>query len=111
MANDWETLKSKSDIKALFRTGKKLYFKNLTIYFLKNSKNQIRFLFCPDKTSPKAVQRNRVKRVLRAHIQTIDLSKVSNLDIALIAKKSFAEMNFEQRKIIFNNLILKLKDE
>jgi ribonuclease P protein component len=98
------TLTQKSDIQLLFREGKRSQTKLLTFLYKRNSLDFNRYLYCSDRTSKGAVKRNRVKRVLRAHVQEIHSNLKSGFDMGLIASYSFTEMNFLARK----QMLLKL---
>jgi ribonuclease P protein component len=106
-----ETLTGKPDIKALFQSGKRLASKNIAIFYRPNSKNCIRILYCSDKTSKTAVQRNRVKRVLRALFQSLDLGSLPSVDIAVKASYSFTEIEYALRQQMVKSLISKIKYE
>jgi len=101
----WTTLKEKSEIKELFRKGRRKSDRNLTIYYRKSSKGLTRVLFCADKSSKIAVERNRVKRVLRALLRDESILLPTEYDIALVGGMGFIKKKFPERKEIFNQLM------
>lgn len=67
----WNRLKGKEQISILFKQGKRLRQKQVSIVYLKHKANNSGFYFSvgvPKRCIPKAVERNRIKRQLRAAV-------------------------------------------
>jgi ribonuclease P protein component len=99
------TLTGKFPIRHLFQTGKKFGKKPLQIISKRNSLGFNRYLYCPDKTCKNSVQRNKVKRVLRAHIHEIHPQLKIGYDLGFITGFAFTEIVFTERKSILLNLL------
>jgi ribonuclease P protein component len=104
-----ETLKAKEEIQSLFKLGKRVKAKHISLVYAPNDKAFPRFLYCADKYARKASQRNRIKRVLRALVASYSGLTLDNLDIALIANHGFTELSFELRIKTLKNLFSKLE--
>ncbi|MCB1156236.1 MAG: ribonuclease P protein component [Leptospiraceae bacterium] len=102
------TLRSKKEIQAVFKKGKKLSSYPLRIFYLKNGVSITRFLYCSDRTARTAVRRNRVKRVLRACIRELESSVSPGFDIAIIASYLFTEKLFFERIRQLKELLQKI---
>ncbi len=109
MTRKSETLKAKEEIKRLFKSGKRVKAKHVSLVYAPNGRLSSRFLFCADRSARKANQRNRIKRVLRALIASNPEYSTANMDIALIASIQFTELSFEMRLKTLKNLFLKLE--
>lgn len=84
------TLRRKQEILSIFKEKNRLESSDFYVTFRKNQLNKPRFLFVASKkVFKKAVERNRVKRLLRQAVRSV-LDDYHNLgyDISLIAKKS-----------------------
>lgn len=87
------TLKNSRDIQNLYRGKNKVEVQDLYVIFIKNQAGMPRFLFVASKkVFRKAVERNRVKRLLRQAVRSV-LNEYKNLsfDISIIAKKSLLQ--------------------
>lgn len=71
------TIKKNFEFKKVLSRGKFVSSKNITIYFFPNRLNQMRFGFAIGKKAGCAVERNRIKRIIResARLTTITLNK------------------------------------
>jgi ribonuclease P protein component len=96
--SNWNTLKHRSEIKELFRKGKRIQGIQIKICFLKNSLDFSRLLFCPEKVGKSSVQRNKIKRVLKALLRDKSVSVPKGFDIAIIAPSKFSKLNYLERK-------------
>lgn len=87
------TLKSKHDIQNLYREKNRLETEDLYVVLRKNQAGVPRFLFVASKkVFRKAVERNRVKRLLRQAVRSV-LNDYKDLcyDVSIIAKKSLIQ--------------------
>jgi ribonuclease P protein component len=101
-------LTKKKDFERVFRRGKRLKDKFLTIKILGNNLNVSRFGFIVSKKiSKKAVLRNKIKRRLRESV----LPKLSQIrqgvDVAVIAGPGIGEKNFGEIEEISNKILEK----
>jgi ribonuclease P protein component len=91
-----ETIRKKSEIRVLFKTGKRLQLNPLVVFYKKNSLDKTRYLFCADRSCKNAVQRNRSKRVLRAVVTELGVVP-QGLDVALVAGIAYGQLSFTDR--------------
>ncbi|MBK8397322.1 MAG: ribonuclease P protein component [Leptospiraceae bacterium] len=97
MTKKSETLKVKEEIENLFKFGKRVKAKHISLVYIPNKTSSMRFLFCADRYARKANKRNRIKRVLRALVANHSSIFGGNADIALIANYEFTKLSFELR--------------
>jgi ribonuclease P protein component len=89
---------NKTEIDNLFKTGKKSYGKILKVVSV--SVNGEVIISAPIKTFKRAVDRNRVKRLIREAIREVDLFKVNAFVIYNIPEiKSLQEIKEDLKKI------------
>ena len=71
------TIKKNFEFKRVLSRGKSINGKYTAIYFFPNKLNILRFGFAVGKKAGKAVERNRIKRILReaTRLSTTDFSK------------------------------------
>ncbi len=88
----------KTQIDNIFKNGKKSYGKILKVVSVPGSGEII--ISAPIKTFKRAVDRNRVKRLLRESVREVDLSKVNAFVIYNIAEiKTLNEIKEDLKKI------------
>lgn len=88
----------KAEIDNLFKTGKKSYGKILKVVSVPGTGEVI--ISAPIKTFKRAVDRNRVKRLIREAIREVDFSKVNAFVIYNIAEiKTLEEIKEDLKKI------------
>ena len=91
---------NKTQIDNLFKTGKKSYGKILKVVSLPGTGEVI--ISAPIKTFKRAVDRNKVKRLIREAIREIDFSKVNAFVIYNISEiKTLDEVKEDLKKIKF----------
>ena len=89
---------NKTEIDNLFKTGKKSYGKILKVVSVFGNGEVI--ISAPIKTFKRAVDRNRVKRLIRESIREVDLSMVNAFVIYNIPEiKSLQEIKEDLKKI------------
>jgi ribonuclease P protein component len=89
---------NKVEIHNLFKNGKKSYGKILKVVSLPGTSEVI--ISAPIKTFKRAVDRNRVKRLIRESIREVDLSMVNAFVIYNITEiKSLQEIKEDLKKI------------
>ncbi|MEK9612641.1 MAG: ribonuclease P protein component [Flavobacteriaceae bacterium] len=100
-------LKGKERIDNLFRTGKSIRHKGLHLRYIKNDKEQGASwgVSVPKRLVHLAVDRNRIKRQLRALIKTTDFIPFKGSAILIYSKQN--EPDWKSLKESFQNLLLK----
>ncbi len=104
-------LKSKTAIGLVFEKGKRIQKFPVKVLYRANETDSNRFLYCTDRSTKKAVDRNRVKRTLRAAIYEIQEHIPQGFDIALISNEKFSEMNFILRVKKIKSALLLMTNE
>ncbi len=89
---------NKAEIDKLFKTGKKSYGKILKVVFVPGTGEII--ISAPIKIFKRAVDRNRVKRLIREAIREVDFSKVNAFIIYNTSEiKTLEEIKEDLKKI------------
>ena len=111
-------IKRRNDFKILFSNGKIVYNKNLTFYFLKNKLNINQLGIAVSKKSGNAVDRNRIKRLIRENYKIFEekLSTGYNLLFSVNKKCEIEKVDFyvikrEMEKALKNSGIWKENNE
>ena len=105
MSDQWITLTDSNQIRDLFQKGTRKSSKTLNICFKKNSLSLTRYLFCSNKTSKNAVNRNRVKRVLRALVRDKEMNHPVGYDVAITGGLELDSLVYLERKKVLMNLL------
>lgn len=84
-----ERLRKKRDFERVFEGGAAFHGKNLTAYTLPNSLGFSRIGIVTGKKVGRAVERNRIRRLLRECFRLNKVLLGPGLDVVLIAKKGF----------------------
>lgn len=80
------TIKKNFEFKRVLSRGKFVNGNNITVYFFPNRLNQVRYGFAIGKKAGKAVQRNRIKRVIREAVRIIPVESTVGVDIIFVWK-------------------------
>lgn len=80
------TLKKNFEFKRVLSRGKSENGKNIAIYFFPNKLNIVRYGFAIGKKAGNAVERNRIKRVIREAVRLTDIDFDKNIDIVFVWK-------------------------
>lgn len=104
MSDQWITLTDSNLIRDLFKKGTRKSSNTINICFKKNSLSLTRYLFCSNKTSKNAVNRNRVKRVLRALVRDKEMNHPVGYDIAITGGLELDGLAYSERKKNLMNL-------
>ena len=93
-------IKRRHDFKILFSKGKIVYGKNITLYFMKNKKTINGLGIAVSKKSGKAVDRNRIKRLIRENYKISEekLSTGYNILFSVNKKCQIDKINFYEVK-------------
>ncbi len=82
-------IKKKNDFSVILEKGETVHSELMVVKFLKNDFEKTRFGFIVSrKVSPRAVSRNRVRRILREQIRLRLPEIKKGLDVVIIAKKA-----------------------
>ena len=89
-------IKRRHEFKTLFSRGKIIYNKNLTLYYLANKLDVNQFGIAVSKKSGNAVERNRVKRLIRENYKILEqkLSTGYNILFSVNKKCKIEKINF-----------------
>lgn len=97
MKNDF-VLRNKKDFKNLFKNKTCYYSSFFIIYTTKNTKKHLRTAISVNKKNEKkAVNRNKIKRQVRAIIREVKNKNIP-IDMLIIPKKNFLEVDFSNKK-------------
>jgi ribonuclease P protein component len=109
LAKNYRLTKQK-DFKAIFRKGKREFGRFFAVRYLKNDQKYPRIaVVASNKVSKSAVERNRIKRVVR-DIIGLDLDKISrNLDIIVNISPKAIGVSKEDLTKDYLNLLKKAK--
>lgn len=109
-------LKHTADFDRVYKAGRQITEKHLQLFFLNlrgrvvANQNAKRFGFVVSKrAAPKIVQRNRMKRVLRAMVQAKLEDFRDGYDFILQAKRNVANLSMPELKYEFDQLLKKLQ--
>ena len=102
-------LASTKEISRVLKARTKLHSNVLTLFFLKqpNLKEVRVVLIVSKKVSLKAVERNKIKRQLKAILNKMDLHDKA-ADLAIIIKPEFMQNTFLENQKILNKLVNKI---
>jgi len=90
----------------VFRTGKRIHTPEMTLIIVKTKEPISRFGFViSKKTAKRAVDRNRIKRILRESIHHLLPTIPTGLDYMFIAKQNFAEKHTADIEQEIKNLL------
>ncbi|MCG9873244.1 MAG: ribonuclease P protein component [Leptospiraceae bacterium] len=95
-------------MRGLFSGSKKISKFPITLLFRANGGLDTEILYCSDKTSQNAVQRNRTKRILRALVRENKDKIPDQMDIAIISKRDIEDLDFTQRVELLASLLSKI---
>ncbi|MDX1957061.1 MAG: ribonuclease P protein component [Leptospiraceae bacterium] len=99
------TLADRFAIQKLFKTGERIGRRPLLVIFKKNDLGYNRYLYCPDKTCPSAVTRNKVKRLLRVHVREFNPKLYKGLDLGFVTSVSFVKLSFQERNLMITKTL------
>lgn len=90
----------------IFRTGKRIHSPELTLIVVQTKEPISRFGFVVSKkTAKRAVDRNRIKRILRESIHHLLPTIPTGLNCVFIAKQNFAEKHTAEIEPKIKNLL------
>ena len=111
-------IKRRHEFKQLFSKGKIVYNKNFTFYYLKNKLSINQLGIAVSKKSGNAVDRNRIKRLIRENYKILEdnLSTGYNILFSVNKKSEIEKLNFydvkkEMEKSLKKSEVCKEKNE
>ena len=84
------TIKKNFEFKRVLSRGKAVSGKNIAIYFFPNKLNQVRFGFAIGKKAGKAVERNRIKRIIKEAVRLTPLKLDRGMDMIFVWKNKIS---------------------
>lgn len=84
------TIKKNFEFKRVLSRGKAVNGKNVAIYFFPNKLNQVRFGFAIGKKAGKAVERNRIKRIIKEAVRLTPIKFDRGMDIIFVWKNKIS---------------------
>lgn len=84
------TLKKNFEFRKVLSRGKSENGKYIAIYFFPNRLNIVRYGFAIGKKAGKAVDRNRIKRIMREAVRLTDTDFDTGMDIVLVWKNKIS---------------------
>ena len=98
-------IKNSNDFGETIKNGKTAKNSSFVIHYLNNNLNYTRVGISVSKKMGNAVTRNRVKRQIRAMIDSLINYDLNALDIIVIARQDFLGKSFDQNKNYLNELL------
>lgn len=103
-------VKKSQEIEKILNTGRYAYDTYFTVYKINNPETiNFRYAISVGKKLGNAVLRNRIKRQIRAIIDSFDIDLNINIDVFIIAKKKVVEIDFLTMENSLKNLFKKQK--
>lgn len=100
-------VKRYDEFQKVINYGEQVRSKSLVMYFLKNNLNYARVGISIPKKSGTAVLRNKIKRQIRAIIDT-ELDLDISYDLIFISRREYDTKNFSQTRQDIKNLLIKV---
>lgn len=103
-------VKKSNEIEKILNTGRYAYDSYFTVYKINNPQTiNFRYAISVGKKLGNAVLRNRIKRQIRAIIDSFDINLNNNVDVFIIAKRNVVSIDFNTMKSSLENLLKKQK--
>lgn len=87
-------IKKNREFTSIYNNSKKIYTKYTIIFMKENKNNERKFGFVASKKTGNAVQRNRIKRLLREFVRLNENKFENNMDYIFIGKSILKESIF-----------------
>ncbi len=99
-------IKKGSEIQHILKNGRRLSSPFFNIYYISNEGCASFGVIAPKKNFPKAVQRNKAKRRIRAIIKEVQVRDISCL---IMAKSMMLEVNFKDVVLQLQHMLTKAR--
>jgi ribonuclease P protein component len=101
-------ISKKKDFDRAFKAGQSFYGKIIGLKVVVNDLKYSRFgIIISAKVSKKAVERNRIRRIIREEIKELIQKINSGKDFVFIIKSEAKKLNSKEIRLIINNLLIK----
>lgn len=107
MPFDFESLRKNSDFLRLYRGGKRVQNRDLTLYYRKNRDGSTRVGFSISKKVGNSVRRHRLKRLMR-EVYRLECDGLEGYNSAFVAKIGTEIDSYEEMKKAVSSLIKKI---
>lgn len=109
-------IKDSKDFAKTIKNGKTVKNQSYVLHFKKSDLDYMRVGISVSKKIGNAVTRNRVKRQLRAMLDSLINYSLNKFDLVVIARQDFLNKNFEENKslicdLLFNQVGIKNEQE
>ena len=84
------TIKKNFEFKRVLSRGKSLNGNNIAIYFFPNKLGKVRYGFAIGKKAGRAVDRNRIKRIIREAVRLTDFELWNSMDLVFVWKNKIS---------------------
>ena len=98
-------IKDSKDFAKTIKHGKTVKNQSYVLHFVKTDSDHTRIGISVSKKIGNAVTRNRVKRQLRAMLDSLIDYNLNIFDVVVIARQDFLNKNFEENKSLLSDLL------
>ena len=99
-------VKDSNDFGKIIKQGKTAKNTSYIIHFVKNNLSYTRVGVSVSKKLGNAVTRNRVKRQIRAMLDSLINYNLNKFDVVVIARQDFLNKNFDENKSLLSDLLV-----
>ncbi|MGM0379277.1 MAG: ribonuclease P protein component [Bacillota bacterium] len=90
------SIKKNKEFKSVYSNGKKIVSKSFIFYYLKNNKKYDRIGFTVSKKVGNSVERNRIRRRLKAIFRQDYLETQKGYDLVIVARTKIKYINYKR---------------
>mgnify|MGYP003304518915 FL=1 len=99
-------IKDSKDFAITIKQGKTAKNQSYVLHFVKTDSDHTRIGISVSKKIGNAVTRNRVKRQIRAMLDSLINYNLNKFDVVVIARQDFLNKNFDENKLLLSDLLL-----
>ncbi len=100
----YEKLKRSWQFEKVYKSGNKYIGEPFIVYVLPNNNKSVRIGLTVTKKVGKSVQRNRIKRIIREALRSLNGISLGN-DIVIVARKSSIDIKCSEAREVLNYLL------